>query len=180
MANTPRTSVFLRHLVVLLTGMAVASGIGCTGPGSLSAPARTDCLEGEIGRIEKSAEMQTLNTLDGGQVELSFFFDRCAQLFPACVLAPKFYRWKNEVKKIRSETPDGTVQHMVRMYHNPVSVCSPERRDPCRVLGDVAEVYDPEGGFMGLAVYMGQGYYSPIPAKDNGAEPVGPGMILPR
>jgi hypothetical protein len=49
------------------------------------------------------------------------------------------------------------------MYLNPLSTCHPDRVNPGRIYGDVAEFYDDDGEFMGLAVYLGQGIYFPIP-----------------
>jgi hypothetical protein len=35
--------------------------------------------------------------------------------------------------------------------------------DPLKTHGDVAEFYDAEGNFMGIAVYMGKGKYCSLP-----------------
>ena len=56
-----------------------------------------------------------------------------------------------------------TIQHRVRVYYNLMSTCHPDRIDPGRTHGDVAEFYDEKGEFMGLAVYMGKGLYCPLP-----------------
>ncbi|CAD7838932.1 MAG: hypothetical protein [Olavius algarvensis Delta 4 endosymbiont] len=88
---------------------------------------------------------------------------QCRRLFPNCVLYPKFYHWKNEIKAMAAQTSRGMVRHRVRTYYNLLSTCYPDRIDPGRTHGDVAEFYDEKGAFMGLAVYMGKGLYCPLP-----------------
>jgi hypothetical protein len=44
------------------------------------------------------------------------------------------------------------------MYHSTLPTCRPDYQDVQRTHGDVVEFYDEVGGFMGLAVYMGQGF----------------------
>lgn len=46
------------------------------------------------------------------------------------------------------------------------SACDPDYVDPGRTHGDVAEFYDAQGRFMGLAVYMGNGLYVPLPFEE--------------
>jgi hypothetical protein len=89
--------------------------------------------------------------------------DRCAALWPDCVLFPKFYHWPSRVEERVSPTPAGTVGHKIRFYSNLRSICDPGYADPGKIHGDVAEFYDAQGRFMGLAVYMGNGLYVPLP-----------------
>lgn len=88
---------------------------------------------------------------------------QCRRLFPDCVLYPKFYHWINEIKEMAAQTSRGIVRHRIRTYYNLLSTCYPDRIDPGRTHGDVAEFYDEKGAFMGLAVYMGKGLYFPLP-----------------
>jgi hypothetical protein len=46
------------------------------------------------------------------------------------------------------------------------SACDPDYVDPVRTHGDVAEFYDAQGRFMGLAVCMGNGLYLPLPFEE--------------
>jgi hypothetical protein len=78
-------------------------------------------------------------------------------------LYAKFYYWENKVKEIESESTHGWVRHKVRMYYNLMSTCYPDKVNPGRDHGDVFESYDPEGRFMGLGVYMGDGMYVTLP-----------------
>jgi hypothetical protein len=82
---------------------------------------------------------------------------------PLCALPEKFYYWKNEVKVIVSKSLHGSVVHKVRIYHNYWSTCRPHLVDPQKTHGDIAEFYDENGRFMGLAVYTGDGLYYPLP-----------------
>ena len=114
-------------------------------------------------RLEKLPEKIYLSTLDGQQVNLQEFFEKCSQNWPYCVLYPKFYYWKTEIKSIESKSETGIVQHKIRMYYNFFSTCNPENVDPGRTHGDVVEYYDTGGFFMGLGVYIGKGLYWPLP-----------------
>ena len=76
---------------------------------------------------------------------------------------PKFYHWDHEIKWVVSTTARGPLKHKIRVYYNPWSICHPEKVDPGRTHGDVAEFYDEKDEFMGLAVYMGQGQYFSLP-----------------
>jgi len=135
------------------------------GCGSLPSPSRApaDCLAIEGQKLDAAAARADLETLDGQNIPLAEFIALCQRLFPACVLYPKFYHWKNEIKLIAAQTSDGTVRHRVRVYYNLLSTCYPDQIDPGRTHGDVAEFYDENGAFMGLAVYMGKGLYCPLP-----------------
>jgi hypothetical protein len=96
-------------------------------------------------------------------VPLVLFFERCAALWPDCVLFPKFYYWPSRVEERVSESSFGPVVHKIRIYDNLRSACDPDFCDPSCTHGDVAEFYDANGDFMGLAVYMGDGLYAPLP-----------------
>jgi hypothetical protein len=109
--------------------------------------------------------LKYLQTLDGQQILLAEIFATCLSNWPMCVLYEKFYYWQTEVKEIKSNTPRGEIQHKIRMYHNCLTTCDPEGCDPRKTHGDVAEFYDENGCFMGLAVYMGEGLYCPLPFK---------------
>jgi hypothetical protein len=122
-----------------------------------------DCIEQMAQRLENLTEKKYLNTLDGQQVELQEFFEKCSQNWPYCVLYPKFYYWKTEIKSIESKSETGIVQHKIRMYYNLLSTCHPEKVDTGRTHGDVVEFYDTGGVFMGLGVYIGKGLYWPLP-----------------
>ena len=147
--------------LVFLLGLCL-SVWGC---GSRQSPLRTpaDCVESGIERIEAAPVQDSLQTLDGQEIPLAEFITLCRQLFPACSLYPKFYHWKQEVKKMVAQTPRGRVSHRVRVYFNLMSTCYPDQIDPGQTHGDVAEFYDGKGTFMGLAVYMGKGLYCPLP-----------------
>ena len=54
-------------------------------------------------------------------------------------------------------------RHKVRMYNNCLSTFCPNRVDPQKTHGDVAEYYDEYGTFMGLSVYLGMGKYCSLP-----------------
>lgn len=104
-----------------------------------------------------------LRTLDGQDVALEPFYAKCRAMHPWCCLYDKFYYWENDVKTIVSHTPHGAVTHQIRVYHNGLSTFCPQMSDPQKTHGDVAEFYDAQGVFMGLAVYMGNGEYCPLP-----------------
>ena len=106
---------------------------------------------------------QYLRTLDGQSIALEAFFRKCRDMHPWCCLYEKFYYWENEVKTVVSLTPHGPVAHKIKIYHNGLSTYCRERSDPHKTHGDVAEFYDEGGVFMGLAVYMGNGEYCPLP-----------------
>jgi hypothetical protein len=146
---------------------AFAGGIlvlmpGCGGTPTMPVKTRDQCIEERAQRLRDLPERRFLKTLDGQQVPLAAFYAQCERLWPNCVLYQKFYHWKHEVIDVTSQTAKGKVHHQVRIYHNILSTCSPEPRDPGRTHGDVAEFYDPDGKFMGLAVYMGKGLYVPL------------------
>jgi hypothetical protein len=54
-------------------------------------------------------------------------------------------------------------KHQIRCYSNCLSVFCPEKYDPQKTHGDIAEFYDEKGKFMGLSVYMGEGKCCPLP-----------------
>ena len=159
------------HTVRLLTLVAVFGLLSCARVAPSSDLPPQDCLRQAQARIEGMPVWDCLPTLDGQCVPLRPFFDACATLWPDCVLYAKFYHWESEVAEIISPTPRGPVSHRVRMYHNILHACDPEYQDARRTHGDVAEFYDESGRFMGLAVYMGQGVYCPLPAADRQGRP---------
>ena len=101
--------------------------------------------------------------MDGQKIALETFYLQCELLWPNCALYRKFYYWKSEVIDITSQTAGGQANHQIRTYYNLLSTCYPEKTNPGRTYGDVAEFYDASGEFMGLAVYMGEGLYVPLP-----------------
>ena len=112
-----------------------------------------------IEKIDSLPEKKYLHTLDGQNILLEEFFKECLNHQPYCSLYKKFYYWKSEVKEIISSSSIGPLIHKARMYYSPMSECYPEDADPGKTHGDVAEFYDEEGVFMGLAVYAGEGKY---------------------
>ncbi len=142
--------------------MLIASSlyISCASAPADSQPSADDCIRAVTRRVRAAPVKAYLQTLDGQKVQLVDFFDQCRDNAPDCILFDKFYHWENEVKQVVSKTGSGSVKHLVRAYYNPLSICRPRSVDPGRTHGDVAEFYDAQGRFMGLAVYMGQGQYS--------------------
>ena len=113
---------------------------------------------GEVSRrVREAPEKEYLYTMDGQAVRLQDFFYQCQGKAPDCILFTKFYHWENEVKTVVYRTDSGPVEHRIRAYYSPLSICQPQKIHPGRTHGDVAEFYDARGQFMGLAVYMGQG-----------------------
>jgi hypothetical protein len=149
---------------LLLVLLLVGGPVHCAGPRNGGGDASQDCLQAAQARLSQAAAWECLPTLDGQCVPLEPLFDTCEALWPDCVLYPKFYLWESEVKAMTSHPPRGPVRHRIRLYHNILHTCRPAYRDPLRTHGDVAEFYDEGGRFMGLAVYMGQGLYCPLPA----------------
>jgi hypothetical protein len=122
-----------------------------------------ECIELLKNRIESRPVLTGLKTLDGQEVNLDEFFQLCLMNSPSCALPDKFYYWNNEVKFIVSKTLHGPVVHKIRLYHNYLSTCRPDLVDPQKTHGDIAEFYNENGQFMGLAVYRGDGLYYPLP-----------------
>ena len=125
-----------------------------------------NCLDQAYKRIEEIESlplMKYLYTLDGQTVLLGEFYSKCLNLFPKCSLFTKFYYWQSEIREVYSNTRNGIKKHKIRLYIDCVSACCPETSDPLKTHGDVAEFYDQRGNFMGLAVYMGDGKYCPLP-----------------
>ena len=147
----PRTANILLIVSSLL--------ISCVSSPADSQPGADDCISEEIRRVRTAPLKAYLQTLDGQKVLLQEFFDQCREEAPDCVLFDKFYHWGSEVKQVVSETGSGPVKHRIRAYYNPLSICRPQHVHPGRTHGDVAEFYDTQSHFMGLAVYMGQGQY---------------------
>jgi hypothetical protein len=126
----------------------------------------SDCVDKafiRIREIQSLPEMKYLNTLDGQTVSLNEFYDKCLLLFPKCSLYRKFYYWQSEIREVTSSTKNGQIKHKIRTYYNCISASCPERCDPRKTHGDVAEFYDQKGNFMGLAVYVKEGKYCSLP-----------------
>ena len=122
----------------------------------------SDCVDKAFKRIreiQSLPEMKYLNTLDGQTVLLNEFYDKCLLLFPKCSLYRKFYYWQSEIREVASSTQNGLIKHKIRSYYNCISASCPERCDPRKTHGDVAEFYDQQGNFMGLAVHVKDGKY---------------------
>jgi hypothetical protein len=122
-----------------------------------------DCVDRLAEEIKSKPVKTHLETLDGQNVNLSDFFRRCLSHSPPCSLPDKFYYWKHEVKLITSKSHNGPVAHKIRIYYNYLSTCRPDLSDPQKTHGDIAEFYDKYGEFMGLAIYVGDGLYWPLP-----------------
>ena len=138
--------------------MVCSACVGATTPAE-GQPVEEDCI-GEVSRrIRQAPDKEYLQTLDGQKVRLQEFFNQCRDQAPDCVLFEKFYHWDTEVRQVVSRSERGPVEHRIRAYYNPLSICRPQQVHPARTHGDVAEFYDTAGRFMGLAVYMGQGKY---------------------
>jgi len=126
---------------------------------------QSDCIDRTVERIielRSLPEKQYLLTLDNQIILLEDFYNICDFYFPQCVIFRKFYYWHSEVKVVVSETETRIVKHKIRCYHNPLSIYCPERYDSKKTHGDVSELYDQKGNFMGIAVYMGDGKYCPL------------------
>ena len=124
------------------------------------------CLDKAVARIKairSLPEMKYLHTLDGQNIFLNEFYSKCLYLFPQCCLFNKFYYWQSEIREMVSVTKNVPIKHKIRCYYNCLSTFYPESCDPQKTHGDVAEFYDGNGKFMGLAVYMGDGKYCSLP-----------------
>jgi len=125
-----------------------------------------DCFDQAVKRIieiRSLPDMKYLHTLDDQNVLLNEFHAKCDYLFPQCSLFQKFYYWQSEIREVVSNTKNGVIKHKIKCYHNCLSALCPESRDPRKTHGDVSEFYDQRGKFMGIAVYMGDGKYCPLP-----------------
>jgi hypothetical protein len=127
---------------------------------------QSDCIDKAVERIielRSLPEKQYLLTLDNQIILLEDFYNICDFYFPQCVIFRKFYYWHSEVKVVVSEIETRIVKHKIRCYHNPLSIFCPGRYNLKNTHGDVSEFYDSDGVFMGIAVYMGDGEYCPLP-----------------
>ena len=128
-----------------------------------------DCVNAAAERtnaIKALPEKTHIQTLDGKMVSLEQFFVCCQERYPWCAMFEKFYYWENEIKEVVSDSPNGNVKHKIRCYFNCLSTICPQMCDPLKTHGDIAEFYDAEGNFMGIAAYMGYGLYFPLPYCD--------------
>jgi hypothetical protein len=126
----------------------------------------SNCLERSVEQIRSLPDLNYLRTIDGQLVSLEGIFSTCDSNWPMCCLYRKFYYWQAEIIEIISDSPRGRFTHKIRVYYNPLTICCPERGDPGKTHGDVAEFYDENGTFMGIAVYMGNGMYCPLPNEN--------------
>ncbi len=143
---------------------------GCAPRWGKPSVSQQDCLEALAHRLQHSPTLDYLATLDRQHVDLKEFFQLCRAHMPVCSLPQKFYHWKHEVKIVRSKTEKGSVVHKVRIYFNYLSTCDPASMDARKTHGDIAEFYDADGEFMGLAVYAGDGFYFPLPYSKYSGE----------
>jgi hypothetical protein len=121
------------------------------------------CIESLEQSINAAPAQRHLLTIDGQKAALDEFFQQCAARMPLCALPEKFYHFKNEIRTVASQTPDGEVTHTIRVYFNYMSACDPEGMDTKKTHGDIAEFYDTKGEFMGLIVHCAGGLYCPLP-----------------
>ena len=156
----------MRSGFVMLWILVVQSLIACMPPAGPVVDPVDRCYSETSRAILGKPALACLQTLDGRCVPLAPFLERCAAYWPDCVLFHKFYYWPSHIEERVAQTPEGTVSHKVRFYDNLRSTCDPDFNDSGRTHGDVAEFYDGEGLFMGLAVYMGNGLYVPLPIED--------------
>ena len=125
-----------------------------------------DCYRKISREIAGKPALDCLTTLDQRCIPLKPLYDACDAFWPNCVLFRKFYYWPSRTETRVSQTPSGPVTHQIRMYFNLLSTCNPDAVDLGRTHGDVVEFYDHTGQFMGLAVYMGNGLYTPLPYRE--------------
>ena len=152
-----------RAILIALNLMVL---IGCGLDPELTQDSVEKCYRETSRAIKAKQPLACLDTLDQRCVPLQPFYDMCNAYWPDCVLFEKFYYWSSQVMEVVSQTPSGPVPHKIRAYYNLASACNPDYNDPGRIHGDVAEFYDGQGRFMGLAVYMGQGLYVPLPYQE--------------
>lgn len=162
----------------MLAAMVVAVTVmgGCSASrGGVAVEQEPDCMERMAEKVRAAETREYLETLDGQRVRLAEFFDKCAAGWPHCVLFSKFYHWPSKVITAQSRGMDGEVAHKVRAYSNPFSICFPDDPPVSKAIyGDVGEIYDAGGAFMGLAVHMGKGRYFTIPYSGNRKLMTGP------
>ena len=157
---------YWRRFRTLVVVLVFAAGVPCMlAERNIEAADMTgaECMADISDKIQNAPLKQFITTLDGQHVDVQAMVDFCNQQWPECILYEKFYHWKSETKSMSSRTTSGMTNHSIRIYYNPMSVCYPSQVHPGRTHGDVAEFYDGEGKFMGIAVYMGKGQYFPIP-----------------
>jgi len=152
------TGQFLSQAAIALL-VAGCVFFGCASRTVSGQSSSEDCIAEVSRRIRQAPEKEYLHTLDGQAVRLQDFINQCQESAPDCILFAKFYLWEHEVKSVVSRAGSGPVEHRIKAYYNPLSICRPQEIHPGRTHGDVAEFYDAGGQFMGLAVYMGQGQY---------------------
>ena len=156
MNHSKLITVLLLSIVLFCNGLSIAEDQNRDG----------ECVKKAIKRIEEIRalpEKRFIETLDGQQVDLNEFFRRCSKNWPHCSLYHKFYYWDYEVIETISESSKGRIKHKVRIYCNCLSIARDDKTKPDKKYGDVAEFYDENEVFMGIAVYMGMGKYCSLP-----------------
>jgi hypothetical protein len=122
--------------------------------------------------LEKGKELRELpvqrylDTLDGQKVDLT--------LFDPNLLPLKFYYWENEVvyQEFAGPPPsEKPVKLKVKRYWSPACSCdcgleSSAISDSEATGGDVSELYDIDGQFMGFLIYVSNGQYITLPYED--------------
>ena len=169
-----QSQIARRILLSAVITMGITVCCACSITPADRQPTEEDCVGEMSRRIRQAPEKEYLDTLDGQKVRMQEFFNQCRDNAPGCVLYAKFNHWENEVVRVVSRTDKGAVEHEIRAYYNPLSVCQPQNIHPGRTHGDVAEFYDSRGSFMGLAVYMGQGKYFLLHYKGYRSSQVSP------
>ena len=159
------SKLFLKVLLALIFTSIFFSFISPSSLLSDDAKKQSACIDKAVERIieiRSLPEKQYLLTLDNQIILLEDFYCICDFYFPQCVIFKKFYYWHSEIKVVISETETRFVKHKIRCYNNCLSSFCPELCDPHKTHGDVAEFYDCDGVFMGIAIYMGDGKYCPL------------------
>jgi hypothetical protein len=149
--------------IILFVAAIYLTLMSCTLPVADGKLSSDDCVDRLSEQVQSKPAQTHLETLDGQDVNLGDFFRLCLLHSPPCSLPDKFYYWKHEVKLVTSKTLDGPASHRIRIYYNYLSTCRPDLSDPQKTHGDIAEFYDKYGEFMGLAIYVGDGLYWPLP-----------------
>jgi hypothetical protein len=153
----------LNVLIVFFVAMLSLFLVSCDLSFAKSKPSIDDCIYRLATKMESKPIQTHITTLDGQNVDLDYFFRLCRSHSPPCSLPDKCYYWKHEVKLVTSKSRSGLVKHKIRIYYNYLSTCRPDISDPKKIYGDIAEFYDKNGEFMGMAIYLGDGLYLPLP-----------------
>jgi len=110
------------------------------------------CINEKMEILMALPEKTSIRTLDGQEIPLApFGVYRKLNRFAS--LPQKFYYWENETKMVNG--------YKVRTYRTPGSACIPSLSD--KILGNVTELYDKTGLFVGFVVSPGDGIYLKLP-----------------